>query len=240
MAQIAVPVHHKNLHGEIPQHLVHIDGGFQFFTGGQGFQRLDHPFLIGFRSLELGVFKDAGIAVRVIVDISQRHVGVFRIQGTVIRLVQLPVIIPEIPAGKGFLRLLYRQEQAPVLSVDRHPDIAAKGRRHPHERHHIVDHVGFQVAVVLKGSVQGKFVQPIIIPAVQELVEFQLEAVAGKPVFLRQPQGIVALCPQPDIMKRFSVDFDGAGHIFFAFGVCDKSAPVRNLDINGVHPAVVK
>ena len=46
MPQIAVPVHHKNLHGEIPQHLVYVDGGFQIFAGGQGFQRLNHPLLI--------------------------------------------------------------------------------------------------------------------------------------------------------------------------------------------------
>ena len=230
----------SDLSAGISGEVVHVDGGFQILSGGQGFQRLNHPLLVGFRHLELGVFKNTRITVRVIIGILQRHVGVFRIQGTVIRLVQLSVIIPEIPAGKGFLRRLNCQKQTPVLSIDRHPGIAAKRRRHPHKCHHVVDHVGFQIAVVLKGGVQRKFVQPIVIPSVQELVKFQLEAIAGKPVFLRQPQRVVALGPQPNIVKRLSVDFDGAGHIFFLFRVPDKSTPVLDLNINGVHPAVVK
>ena len=72
------------------------------------------------------------------------------------------------------------------------------------------------------------------------MIKFQLEAVTAEFVFLCQPQGIVALGTQSNLVKYLSVDFHVTGSVFLLLGICDKSTPVIQLNINMMHPAVVK
>ena len=150
------------------------------------------------------------------------------------------MIRAEVPPGKGLLRLLDGQKQPPGGTVHRHPGIAAQRGRHLHVGHHVVDQPGFEVAVVLEGGIQGEFVQAVVIPAVQIVVEFQLQAVPTEAVFLRQPEGVVPLGPQAHLIESLPVDDRGAGDIFLRRGVFEEGRPVLHPQIYGVDPAVVK
>ena len=150
------------------------------------------------------------------------------------------MICSEIPAGEGLLRLLDSEEKAPGLAVYRHPYVAAQRRGHFHEAHHVIGHIGLQAAVVLKGGVQGEFVEAVVISAVPETVEFQLQAVAPESIFLRQVQRIVALGAQADMAEGLAVDDHVAGHVFLFRGAAQEGAPAVGLDVDGVDAAAVE
>ena len=141
--QVAVPVHDKHLHGKIPQHLLHVHRRLQILPGIQNFERPDQPPLIPGRHRKFPIFKNVGVAVRIVPHIPQGHVRIFRAQGAVVRLVELAVAGAEVSPGKALLRLLHRQKQPPVLPVHRHPGMAAQGGRDLHKVHHVVDQPGF-------------------------------------------------------------------------------------------------
>ena len=80
----------------------------------------------------------------------------------------------------------------------------------------------------------------MVIPAVHIVVEFQLQAVPGQAVLLRQPEGVVPLGPQAHLVKFLPVDDRGAGDIFLRRGVFQKGRPVLHPQVHGVDPAIVK
>ena len=240
MAQVTVPVHHKDLHCKVSQHLVHVDRRLQIFAGRQHPQGLDQPLPVRPVRVKLGVVKDVGVAVGVIANVPQGHVGVLRVQGAVVRLIERSVIRAEIPPGKGLLRLLDGQKQPPRLTVHRHPGVATQGRRYLHIVHHVVDQVRFEITVVLKGGVQGELVQAMVVAPVHIVVEFQLQTVPGQAVLLRQPEGVVPLGPQAHLVKLLPVDDRGAGDILLRRGVFEESRPVLHPQVHGVDPAIVK
>ena len=103
-----------------------------------------------------------------------------------------------------------------------------------------VHDVKLEVAVVLKGGVQGELVQAVVVPAVHIVVELQLEAVPAQSILLRQPQGVVPLGPEAHLVKFLPVDDGGAGDVLLLRRVRDELPPVLYLKVHGVDPAVVK
>ena len=240
VAQVTVPVHQKHLAHKIPQRTVHVYGLFQVFAAVQIFQRLDEPPLVRLSGRKFGVVENARVALRVIVDVAQVHVMVFVGKEPVIGLIELAVVYAEIPPGKGLLRLFHRQEQAPGLPVHRHPCETAQGRRHAQKVHDVIGQVGFQVAVVLEGGVQGELVQAVIAAPLPVVVELQLQAVAGKAVFFGQPQGVVPLGPQPHLAKGFPIDLHRGGNVRLLRGASQEGFPILHPQVDGVDPSLVK
>ena len=183
--------------------------------------------------------EDIIVAVKIIVCVAQMDVRIFIIQGTVIRLVQLSVISSIIALHKGFLRFFHCQEQSPGLAVDRYPGITAERRGHSHILHHVIGNPGFHIAVVLKRRIQGKFIQTII-TSVGIMVKLHLQTVAVQTILFGQPPGIIALYPQPHVGKTLAVNDNGTGLIFFLCSRIQKSLPVLQHQIHGMHPGRIK
>ena len=101
IAKVAVPVHHKHLHGKIAQNLVHVYGLLEIFSARQYPQRFDQSLLIGGRGFEFGIFKDARIAVRVVVYVLEGNIVVRIVERAVIRLIQLAMVAAKFLAAKA-------------------------------------------------------------------------------------------------------------------------------------------
>ena len=68
-----------------------------------------------------------------------------------------------------------------------------------------------------------------------EVVELQLQAGAGKAVFSRKAQGIVALGAHAYLMERLAVHRDGAGYVRLFIGAGDERRPVGQGDVQRMY-----
>ena len=71
---VAVAVADKVMHHEIAEDLVHIQNVLQVFPFTKRFQRGDEPGLVRLGDIRLGILKDVGIAVWVVVNIPQLYI----------------------------------------------------------------------------------------------------------------------------------------------------------------------
>lgn len=232
--KIAVEIDDENLHGEISQHFIDVDGGFEIVATVEDLERGDQARLVGIAHVELGVAENILIPRRVVACVAQMDVGVVVGQALVIRLIKFSVITAVDAAREGLLRLLDGEKKSPGLAVHRHPGVARQRRRHVHEAHHVEGKPVFHVGVVLKGRIKGKFVEPVIILR-SEMVELDLQTVALVAVVLGEAQRIVALSAQADVVDAFAVDDEVGGPVLLLWRCGEKRLPVVDLDVDGVH-----
>ena len=239
--QIAVQIDDKHLNGKITERFLHADSAFQISTiSVQSFERFDKARLVLLVGLEFGIAEDVVVISRVVRNILESHVFIFCVQGSVVRLVELAVTGTEIPPGKCLLRLLHGEEKAVGISVYRDPHVAAQRRRDAHVLHHVIGDVVFQIAVVLEGGIQRKFVQTVVGLSFLKMVEFQFQAVALQPVLRHQTSGIISLCPKSGVGKGLPVYDRIAPEIGFGGRCGEKGFPVLQLQVDRMYPAVVK
>ena len=71
---VTVAIDHEVVNNEIPQHLIDIYHAFDIISFAESLQRFNQSVPIRFGDVSLGLIKNIGIAVWIIVDILQLHI----------------------------------------------------------------------------------------------------------------------------------------------------------------------
>ena len=140
---------------------------------------------------------------------------------------------------ESFFRFLNGKKEPPGLAVDRDPDITHKRRWHTHVIHHIKSEPVFHITVVLKGRIQRKFVETVVILG-RVMIHLHLETVTFKSILLSEAAGIIAFGAQTNILKTFAINDQIGRRILFLRRRIEKSLPVIDLDIDGMDTRRIK